>query len=118
MSGYTRLNNPHVGDFYTASWTASTSSAPNTRLSNMTSPLPAGTYIVTAKFPTISTSDFTASIVGANDGNLYIHGPSWESASYVTTVNEGAQLYINSSQSAKCDFTALERGLLRATRLK
>lgn len=106
-----------IGAYWTAPWTASSSSANGTVLTAKTAALTSGNYIVDAHMPTISTSSFICALNGSNQGSAFLFGQGHVTASWVVTVSEGAQLYLVSSQSAACSFSNTSRGWLRATKL-
>ena len=106
----------HVGDYYEAAWTATSSSANNTRLTNSFT-LPAGTYLIWAKLPFISTSTFFAGLsfnsTGYGTGQL----ANQQSATWVVQLGSQTTMHLVATQSAACTFSYLERGGLYAVRL-
>ena len=108
----------YIGDFWTGAWTASSSSGNNQQMTAKTPPLAAGTYIVEVQVPVVNTSGFVCAIAGATEGNRYIKGENYAHAAFVLQVAEGAQLYVVSATTSSFTFGYLDRGWIRATRLK
>lgn len=105
----------HVGDYYEAAWTATSSSAMNTQLTGSIT-LPAGTYIVSASFPVLSSVPFYAYLRGVvkyfGMAGYHVHSASW-----VVKLTETRTISLISGQSDPCTFTYRERGGLYAVRL-
>lgn len=119
----TRLNPApaqyHVGDYYDAAWTAASSSANSTRLSDYIT-IPAGTYVVTIAMPVISTSTFTCGLMNSSGGNvgaIFCAGGSHMSRTAILQPVAPITICIGSAQSSACNFTYRERGGLRAVRI-
>ena len=109
---YSRLNPDKT--LYEAAWTATSSNAYGTLLTQKVT-VPPGTYIITASLPTISTNTFMAGIEPS--ANTYINGPMYTKASFVMQLASSSQLYMISSGSTACTFSNLGRGGLTALRI-
>lgn len=109
---YTRLNPDKT--LYSAAWTATSSNAYGTLLTQKVT-VPPGTYIVTASLPTISTSTYMAGIEPSAD--TYINGPMYTKTSFVMQFASSTQLYMISAGSTACTFSNLGRGGLKALRI-
>ena len=111
----------HVGDYYSAAWTADSSSANKAVLSD-TITLPAGTYVVSILLPYISTSVFYCSLFNAStndivNGKWFHGGGSSSSKTSILKLTAQTSVRICASQSATCTFSYKERGGLVAVRL-
>ena len=122
---YTRLNptaaQQHVGDYYSAAWTADSSSANGTRLTN-TITLPAGTYLICMMVPVINTETFAMAVTIPSSGayltNQCIHvGIGQSSKAVVVKLTESKTIAIAAAQSFACTFSYKERGGLIVVRL-
>lgn len=110
--------NSNIGNFYTGAWTATSCSGNNQQMTAKTPPLAAGTYLVEIQVPVVNTAGFICAIAGATEGNRYVSGGNYANGAFVLQVLEGAQLYVVSATSYSYTFSYLDRGWIRATRLK
>lgn len=109
----TNVNNKlhAIGTVYTASWTATSSSAANTQLTGSIS-LPAGTYIVVLVSPVLS-----AQCAIGFAGITAVFGQNGDSKTSILTVTTTTTVLARSGQSASVNFTYTERGFLKAVRI-
>ena len=111
-----------IGQTYSADWTAITSSANNTVLTNDIANIPIGTYLVIGKLPFLSTNDFaiglqSTGITHITSDNLGKLGTMATSVAIISVTNVTNAIRIVSNQSGACDFSYLERGGIFAIRL-
>lgn len=109
---YTRLNPDKT--LYEAAWTATSSNAYGTQLTQKVT-VPPGTYIVSASLPTISTGTFMAGIDPMSDN--FVNGPMYTCASFLARFTSSTQLYLKAGGSTSCTFSNLARGGLKALRI-
>lgn len=109
---YTRLNPDKT--LYEAAWTATSSNAYGTQLTQKAT-VPPGTYIISASLPTISTSGYLAILDPLNE--TMINGPMYTSVSILARFTSSTQLYLKAGGSSACTFSNLARGGLKALRI-
>lgn len=101
-----------IGTVYTAAWTATSSSANATPLTNAMT-IPSGTYILLVITPPASTESFGISLAGKYSKVFGTGGGSF--ATTLTTT--GTSITVRSAQSAEVTFSYIERGSLTAIRI-
>lgn len=110
-----------IGSVSSASWTASTSTAISTALTNYLS-LAKGTYLVIVAYPVLANNDlFVSSIDGENIskwGGSYINMQSQQNTIRIVRANEDTQIRVLSAQSFSQSFSYLDRGGIFAIRIK
>ena len=106
--------------FYSASWTATSSSASGTVLTD-TLTLPKGTYLIAVGTPYVQGATGLAGLrVGtATDVSTLVSMPvnTYTKASYLIELTSQKSVYLLTQSSASLTFTAPERGSLKAIRL-
>ena len=106
-----------LGNVYSASWTASSSTANGSQLTESIT-LPPGTYIITGQFPGMS----TAGVFGYhNIPNKYCYATAdtdCETNTIIITLTETTQIWLTSATASTMTFTNLERGGLTAIRIR
>ena len=112
----------NVGEYYSATWTANSSNANDAYLTD-TVTIPPGTYIITVKYPSVSTTCWTSVKYGSGVGTLLdsysvFCGGSSSSNAFVITIPSEFTIWVASSMSSSCTYTYKERGGLRAVRIK
>ena len=108
----------HVGDYYSAAWTASSSSANLTTLTDWIT-VPAGLYLISFSLPKISTTTFACGLADASglfSKGIHI-GTEQTSKSFPLKLNADTRLRLAAAQGAACTFSYTERGGLYAVRL-
>lgn len=113
-SNYVKEKFDIIGTTRNATWSPTGSSAVGTALTGAIS-LEAGTYIITASLPTISTDIFTAQISGLS--NRVLSGHSWANVAFIEILSTTTSIQLISAQSAACNFSNRERGGLRVVRI-
>jgi len=107
--------------YYSASWTASSSSATSVQLTDKLI-LPKGTYLIAVGTPYVQTSAVTIGLrVGAStDLTTLTTCPvnAYTKASFIIQLTaDSTQIYVNSQSSASVTYTQPTRGSLKAVRL-
>lgn len=106
--------------YYAASWTATSSSATGTVLTD-TITLPKGTYLIAVGTPYVQGATGLAGLrVGtATDSTTLVSMPvnAYTKASYIIQLTSQQNVYLLTQSSASLTFTAPERGSLKAVRL-
>lgn len=106
-------------DTYFGSWTADTSSANNTQLTQSIT-VPSGYYVLVLKAPAMSTTGFSVaiSINGTNHNQSVSFLAPYNEITYIVKLtNSTNSIYGISTQSATCNFTSTERGGIQAIRV-
>lgn len=98
--------------YRTAAWTASSSTALNTVLTETIANVPSGTYIIDIAYPVLSTMPFASSIrVNGQEANKYLYQYSGSNTSIIIKLtDENNSISLGSSQSSSCNMSYLERG--------
>ena len=98
--------------YRTAAWTASSSTALNTILTETIANVPSGTYIIDIAYPVLSTTPFASSIrVNGQEANKYLYQYSGSNTSIIIKLtDENNSISLGSSQSSSCNMSYLERG--------
>lgn len=98
--------------YRTAAWTASSSTALNTILTETIANVPSGTYIIDIAYPVLSTTPFASSIrVNGQEANKYLYQYSGSNTSIIIKLtDENNSINLGSSQSSSCNMSYLERG--------
>ena len=106
-----------TGTIYTASWTATSSSATNARMTD-TLTLPAGTYIGFIKCPVAdqTTLAFTIEPIGLAAGGMLVGGGQGV-LSAPFTLSATTTVYVATSMSFTTTYTYIERGYLKVVRI-
>lgn len=106
--------------YYAASWTATSSSATGTVLTD-TITLPKGTYLIAVGTPYVQGATGLAGLrVGsATDSSTLVSMPvnAYTKASYIIQLTSQQSVYLLTQSSASLTFTAPDRGSLKAVRL-
>lgn len=106
--------------YYAASWTATSSSATGTVLTD-TITLPKGTYLIAVGTPYVQGATGLAGLrVGSTtDSSTLVSMPvnAYTKASYIIQLTSQQSVYLLTQSSASLTFTAPERGSLKAVRL-
>lgn len=112
--------NGNLGNRLVGAWTADSSSASNTYLTDEIT-VSAGTYLIVMSYPDISTTTFVASLYNRTTSgvydNSYMLAQSLGTKAIITAFSGTANLCIASAQSATCNFTNKNRGSIRAIKL-
>ena len=114
-----RLNHhPEVGTVYEADWLATSASANNVQLTKKLS-LPAGTYVVTAMLPGISTSEYYAGLHYGSNGDLSraMGGALYANGTWPLKLSSQMDVWLESRTSLNCSFNVTDRAKLRAVRI-
>lgn len=110
----------NLGNRLIGTWSANTSTGNNVRLTNSID-VSAGTYLIVASYPSISTTNFVASLnlesTSSVYDNTYINGGSWAGKAMITAFSNAQKIYLASAQGAPCNFSNTERGSIRAIKL-
>lgn len=98
--------------YRTAAWTASSSTALNTILTETIANVPSGTYIIDIAYPVLSTMPFASSIrVNGQEANKYLYQYSGNNTSIIIKLtDENNSISLGSSQSSSCNMSHLDRG--------
>lgn len=106
--------------YYAASWTATSSSATGTVLTD-TITLPKGTYLIAVGTPYVQGATGLAGLrVGSTtDSSTLVSMPvnAYTKASYIIQLTSQQSVYLLTQSSASLTFTAPDRGSLKAVRL-
>lgn len=106
--------------YYAASWTATSSSATGTVLTD-TITLPKGTYLIAVGTPYVQGATGLAGLrVGTTtDSTTLVSMPvnAYTKASYIIQLTSQQSVYLLTQSSASLTFTAPDRGSLKAVRL-
>jgi len=106
--------------YYAASWTATSSSATGTVLTD-TITLPKGTYLIAVGTPYVQGATGLAGLrVGSTtDSTTFVSMPvnAYTKASYIIQLTSQQSVYLLTQSSASLTFTAPDRGSLKAVRL-
>lgn len=106
--------------YYSASWTATSSSATGVQLTDSVS-LPKGTYLIAVGSPYVTKAAMLAGlkIGSATDVTTLVHMPvnSYSKASYIVNLTSTSSVYLVSQSSAATTFTNTDKGSLKAVRL-
>lgn len=106
--------------YYSAAWTATSSSATGVQLTNSVS-LPKGTYLIAVGSPYVTKAAMLAGLkIGSStDVTTLVHMPvnSYSKASYIVNLTSTSSVYLVSQSSAATTFTNTNRGSLKAVRL-
>lgn len=106
--------------YYAASWTATSSSATGTVLTD-TITLPKGTYLIAVGTPYVQGATGLAGLrVGSTtDSSTLVSMPvnAYTKASYIIQLTSQQNVYLLTQSSASLTFTAPDRGSLKAVRL-
>lgn len=102
-----------IGTFYSASWSATSTSASNARLTNSLT-LPAGVYVVTLNLPNTSTNVYAELYPISNH---YGQAPALGSLTWVVQLASQTTVYARTAMSTSCSYTYTERGRLTAVRI-
>jgi hypothetical protein len=106
-----------IPNIYFANWTASSSSANNTVLTQRIN-LSAGIYIIYCHRPSCSTTTFSMNMrVNGNDFRNYTVGTLYDNVCAVQRFTTSSYIEMVSTQSASATFTNLERGKLIAVKI-
>ena len=103
------------GIYLHAAWTATSSSANNTRLTNSIT-LPAGTWVIVAKMPVCSVENF---YVGLSYGGVPFSAQvcSQGTSTWIMSLTSQQIVYLMSTQSATMSFSSIERGSIKAIKM-
>ena len=104
-----------LGTTYSAAWTASSSTATRTKLTDSIV-LPPGTYIIVLITPSISTSNGWVGFMKFDKWLGNINGPEW--MVLIETLTETTELYAQSGTGSTMTFDSLSRAGLKAMRVK
>ena len=106
--------------YYSASWTATSSSATGTVLTG-TITLPKGTYLIAVGSPYVQSA---AALVGLRIGSstdlttlMTLPVNAYTKGSFIVQLTAQQSVYLLTQSSASCTFTAPDRGSLKAVRL-
>lgn len=106
--------------YYSASWTATSSSATGTQLTNSVT-LPKGTYLIAVGTPYVQGATGLAGLrIGTTtDSSTLVSMPvnAYSKASYIVQLTSQQNVYLLTQSSASLTFTAPDRGSLKAVRL-
>lgn len=109
------------GEYYSAAWTANSTSAYGTKLTGSIT-LPAGTYIIVCKTPYIASGTFPGFYLADSGGivdSTTISAPAGQqSETMLMEFAEQKTVWLESSGSPACNFSVIERGSLRAIRIR
>lgn len=111
----TSIINGTTGTYYTCAWTATTSSANNTKLTGQQT-LPVGVYIMVGNAPTVSASNYLVKIHNLATGHYHTI-TTGSTFCEVIKIDEPATVYISSSSSTICTFSDISRGYARFVRV-
>lgn len=105
-----------IGTTYRAAWTATSSSAGSTKVTDSLT-LPAGVYVITIKTPVVSSNDlpFGLNITSGQDNNSCFRGQDIKT--FVITLTATTTIYVDTAFSTSVTYTYIERGYLKATRI-
>lgn len=120
VNGKTNSILSNLGTRFVGAWKSNSSTGNLQRLTDSIE-LTAGTYLIVASFPTISTSSFVASMCLESTGGMYdntlISGGSWTGKAIITAFSNTQKVYLASAQGITCNFSNTERGSIRAIKL-
>lgn len=110
---------PIIGAYYTAEWSATTSSASGTVLCQSPIALPAGTYVVSVVGPVCSENVITTL---KRSGNMfsparYHFVGTATGFTEIIQLTESGYLQLTAEQSSTVTFSQLTRGYMRALRV-
>lgn len=105
-----------IGTTYKAAWTATSSSAIRTKVTDSLA-LPAGVYIITIKTPVMNNNDVPLGLnisSGQDDISCF---RSQDMRTFVKTLTTTTTIYVDTAFSTSTTYTYTERGYLKATRI-
>ena len=105
-----------IGTTYKAGWTATSSSAGSTKVTDSLT-LPAGIYIITIKIPVCSANDLPFGLnisQGMEDVSFF---RSQDMRTFVKILTTTTTIYVDTAFSTSVTYTYTERGYLKATRI-
>lgn len=112
--------NTRLGSRLVGAWTADSSNANNTYLTDEIT-VGAGTYLIVMSYPDISTTTFVASLYNKTTSavydNCYMLANSLGTKCVLTAFSATGKICVASAQSGACTFTNKARGGIRAIKL-
>ena len=109
-----------IGNYYTMRWTATSSNASDTQLTNKTN-LPRGTYIAIGSAPVPSVKDFPISLAcsGSNNTVPYFNGIRDRSIiAFIVQINDNtADVWLKTASSNSCTYTNIDQSAIRFIRI-
>ena len=120
VNGKTDTILANLGTRLVGAWTADSSSANNTYLTDELD-VTAGTYLIIMSYPDISATSFVASLYNKTNNsvydNTYMLAQSLGNKAVLTAFSGAAKICIASAQSGSCNFSNKNRGGIRAIKL-